>query len=74
MAAKLVFTAQPGGAAAGVPFTTQPAVAAEDPSGNAVNGVASFSDLRIDVSGTYTLRASSGSLVTAQSGVFDVSP
>lgn len=103
VAAKLVFATQPAGAVAGLPFTTQPTVEAQDPSGNvattftgpvlifigigggssqlccnvsvnAVNGVATFSGLRIDVSGTYTLRASSGSIVTAQSGVFDVAP
>jgi hypothetical protein len=103
VAAKLVFATQPGGATAGTPFTTQPVIEAQDPSGNvattftgpvlifigigggssqlccnvtvnAVNGVASFSGLRIDVAGTYTLRVSSGSLVTAQSGVFDVTP
>lgn len=102
VAMKLAFATEPGGAAAGVPFTTQPVVEARDVSGNvattftgpvlvflaiggtgqlccnvtvnAVHGVASFSGLRIDLSGTYTLRASSGSLLTAQSVPLAVAP
>lgn len=37
---QLVFTTQPGGAVAGVPFTQQPVVTAKDAGGNAVTGYA----------------------------------
>ncbi|HEX6189964.1 MAG TPA: putative Ig domain-containing protein [Pyrinomonadaceae bacterium] len=40
---------------------------------NAVNGVATFDDLRLDQAGTgYTLRATSGSLISATSTAFNV--
>lgn len=39
----------------------------------AVNGVAQFNDLSLDRAGTYTLHATAGGLVDAQSGAFSVS-
>ena len=40
---------------------------------NAVNGVATFDDLRLDQAGTgYTLRATSGSLISATSNAFNI--
>ena len=41
---------------------------------NAVAGVASFSGCRIDKAGTYTLTATSGSLTTAASASFTITP
>jgi subtilisin family serine protease len=102
----LAFTIQPSGAGAGSPFTTQPAVAAKDPSNNtvtsftgsvtlaiksgtgtagavlsgtkavnAVNGVATFSDLSIDKAGTgYVLAASAPGTAGSASAPFNVDP
>jgi ABC-type Fe3+-hydroxamate transport system substrate-binding protein len=41
---------------------------------NAVNGVAAFSGLSVNTAGTYTLRASSGTLAGTQSAAFDITP
>ena len=103
--AKLAFTTQPAGAAAGAPFTAQPVVTVLDGNGNtassssaavtvaitqstgtsgallsgtttvnAVNGVASFSGLGINLAGSgYTLTATSGDLFPVTSSAFSVS-
>ncbi|MGD0460929.1 MAG: Ig-like domain repeat protein [Tepidisphaeraceae bacterium] len=40
----------------------------------AVNGMASFSDLSLDMAGAYTLQATDGSLTSATSGSFTIAP
>lgn len=101
---KVAFTTQPSGAAAGLPFTTQPVVTVQDAAGNtaatyagdvtvaikagtgnagavlsgtltvtAVDGVATFTGLSIDLNGNgYRLDATSGALTPATSNAFNV--
>ncbi len=63
-ATQLVFTTQPAGATGGTAFTTQPAVTAEDASGNTVASYAGTVALSIKSGGTAgaTLRSCSGTL------------
>jgi len=98
LAAKVVFTTQPGGTmTSGTAFTQQPVVTVQDVEGNTVttntdnvvmskasgpaagaltgtltqaasSGVATFTDLQIDVVGAYTLTATQGGLTSATSG------
>ncbi len=103
-ATKLAYTGQPGGASAGLPFTTQPVISVLDAENNvalnydgpvtvsikegtgragavlsgtttldAVAGIATFTDLSLDLAGPgYVLVADSGTLTPAESTAFTV--
>jgi trimeric autotransporter adhesin len=104
-AAKVVFTAQPGGGVSGAAWSTQPKVSVEDSGGNVVTGnasavtlaiasqpgsgatlscktnpvtasagVAAFAGCKITgAAGSYTLKATDGSLTAASSSTFSIS-
>jgi len=104
-AAKVVFTAQPGGGAIGTVWSTQPKVSVEDSGGNVVTGntsavtlaiasqpgsgatltctknpvtasagVAAFGGCKITGNaGSYTIKATDGSLTSATSSAFSIS-